>query len=174
MTTLEESGYQLSLINGLTQAYHPINNQKLNIIRRYPFTSTLKRMSIITHNITNNKYYVFVKGAPEIIENMLLIIPSYYITLYNYHMSRGKRVLSLCYKEFIIDSKTKASNNIDRNIIESKLIFLGFLIFDSNLKADSKSVIKELKDSNHQVVMITGKFFFKRLVYVFNLLYCID
>ena len=30
------------------------------------------------------------------------------------------------------------------------------LIFDSDLKADSKSVVRELKAANHQLIMITG------------------
>jgi len=40
--------------------------------------------------------------------------------------------------------------------MEKSLVFVGFLIFDSDLKADSKSVVRELKAANHQVIMITG------------------
>ena len=43
-----------------------------------------------------------------------------------------------------------------RQEMEKSLIFVGFLIFDSDLKADSKSIVRELKAVNHQVIMITG------------------
>ena len=43
-----------------------------------------------------------------------------------------------------------------RHEMEKSLIFVGFLVFDSDLKADSKSVVRELKATNHQVIMITG------------------
>jgi magnesium-transporting ATPase (P-type) len=67
-----------------------------------------------------------------------------------YHMSKGKRVLALAYK------KLAATKNINRDAMESQLIFAGFLVFDCDLKPDSKSVVKELMSSNHKVVMITG------------------
>ena len=40
--------------------------------------------------------------------------------------------------------------------MEKDLHFSGFLIFDCDLKPDSKSVMKELVASQHKVVMITG------------------
>ena len=43
-----------------------------------------------------------------------------------------------------------------RSKVESGLTFAGFLLFDCDLKADSKSVIRELRNSNHRVIMITG------------------
>lgn len=53
-----------------------------------------------------------------------------------------------------MDAQT--SREIKREIVESDLTFVGFLIISCPLKSDSKSVIKEIVKSSHKVVMITG------------------
>jgi cation-transporting ATPase 13A1 len=96
--------------------------------------------------------YIFCKGAPEIIQPYLRNVPEHYTKAYQYHMQAGKRVLALAYKLLPTNNIQKLS----REQAEKDLYFAGFLIFDCDLKADSKSVIKELKSSSHRVVMITG------------------
>ena len=74
-------------------------------------------------------------------------------------MTRGKRVLVLAYRRVVSSNAAKALQDLKdapRSKVESGLTFAGFLVFDCDLKADSKSVIRELKNSDHQVVMITG------------------
>jgi hypothetical protein len=38
------------------------------------------------------------KGAPEVLERMLVVVPNNYATTYRYHMSAGRRVIALAYK----------------------------------------------------------------------------
>ena len=45
---------------------------------------------------------------------------------------------------------------LPRGEVEKDLVFAGFLVFDCDLKPDSKSVVKELKAAQLAVVMITG------------------
>ncbi|EJW05308.1 HAD ATPase, P-type, family IC [Edhazardia aedis USNM 41457] len=47
-------------------------------------------------------------------------------------------------------------NNITREFAESDLEFLGFIVYECKIKKDTVETIKELKDSGHGVVMITG------------------
>ena len=102
---------------------------------------------------------VFCKGAPEVLAKHLVSVPPFYYSTCYYHMNRGRRVLALAYK---VISSSSSSSSVDssrpmpRQEMEKSLIFVGFLIFDSDLKADSKSVVRELKAANHQVIMITG------------------
>lgn len=41
------------------------SNYRSALIRRFDFTSTLMRMSVICRNAIDNRYRVFVKGSPE-------------------------------------------------------------------------------------------------------------
>lgn len=43
-----------------------------------------------------------------------------------------------------------------REVAEIDLIFAGFIIAECPLKSDTLSVIVELKESSHEVKMITG------------------
>ena len=76
-------------------------------------------------------------------------------------MSRGKRVLALAFRR-IADVDASHPSQLSewlkrpREAAETGLTFAGFMVFDCDLKPDSKSVIRELRSSNHRVVMITG------------------
>jgi cation-transporting ATPase 13A1 len=101
---------------------------------------------------------LITKGAPEVIMSLLIEIPSDYKQIYLYHMAKGKRVLALACKKlsYSVLHESNQPHLKSREQMENKLIFLGFLVFDCELKPDSKSVIRELKDAKHQLIMITG------------------
>lgn len=68
---------------------------------------------------------------------------------------RGARVLALGIKEFGQLDPQKV-REIKREDVECNLVFAGFVIISCPMKPDSKSVIKELIQSSHKVLMITG------------------
>ena len=134
----------------------------IRVKHRYAFSSSLKRMSVLVDisesdsgSIGVSKSYLFTKGAPEVLEKLFGSLPTNYSETYSFHMRQGKRVLAMGYR--VLEGKETASiREQSRNDIEKNLIFSGFLVFDSPLKLDSKSVMKELRSSLHKVVMITG------------------
>lgn len=147
-------------------------NIQVKILHKFPFNSELKRMSTVVAvrplnpssavsgdiNLSQSpSIYIFTKGAPEIIQQHLKEIPENYNEYSQHHMQSGKRVLAIAYKK-LSDSFLKSQSNLslNRSQAESDLIFAGFLIFDCDLKMDSRSVIRDLIQSNHKVVMITG------------------
>lgn len=141
--------------------FHEESGHELRVRHKYPFTSELKRMSVVVEAGAQagsgaRRSMVFCKGAPEIIANYLSVVPAFYNATYFYHMSRGRRVLALAYKALPIGVDPRASRKLPRAEVESSLQFAGFLIFDCDLKVDSRSVVRELKAAAHQVVMITG------------------
>ena len=164
--------------DGMTVITNDSSGIELRVRAKYPFSSDLKRMSVVVDIATsgiegqasavssfsgssssssrggNRKSFVFCKGAPEVIVAHLATVPDYYTATYYHHMCRGRRVLALAYKPVAADGK--GSSKQPRSVVESGLLFAGFLVFDCDLKADSKSVIRELRSSSHQVVMITG------------------
>lgn len=131
----------------------------VKILRRFPFSSTLKRMScvITVHEGLGTTTLVTAKGAPETIRAMLRKVPEKYDENFKYWARKGKRVLALAYKDFktlkLGEVKNSSVHDVHRDEIEKDLIFAGFLIFYCPLKADSKESIHMLNNSSHRVII---------------------
>ncbi|KAK9718854.1 putative cation-transporting ATPase 1 [Basidiobolus ranarum] len=133
----------------------------LHILRRFQFSSALKRMSTISKASSpggnSRQYFVAVKGAPEILQKMYKRVPQDYEDIYKYYSRRGSRVLALgCKRLTTHQLKEDQIAHVERDFIESELEFAGFLIFHCPLKPDSKRAVAMLNNSSHRVVMITG------------------
>ncbi|KAG5676251.1 hypothetical protein PVAND_006100 [Polypedilum vanderplanki] len=131
----------------------------LKIYQRYHFSSSLKRMSVLAgylQSYTGETHYIAsVKGAPEIIQQMLKTVPNGYEETFLEYSRRGARVLALAIKEFgKLDHQ--AVREMKREDVECDLQFVGFVIISCPLKPDSKSIVKEIIQASHKVVMITG------------------
>ncbi|KAH8403382.1 hypothetical protein KR222_011508 [Zaprionus bogoriensis] len=131
----------------------------LRIVQRYFFSSALKRMSVLAGYLvpfSNDINYIgAVKGAPEVIMGMLKEVPSDYEKIYLEYARRGARVMALGIKEFG-SLPSHRIRELKREDVECDLTFAGFVIISCPMKPDSKSVIKELVQSSHKVLMITG------------------
>lgn len=82
-------------------------------------------------------------------------VPEKYDEVYLELARRGARVLAMGYRE-IGKLSTQELRDMTREDVEKDLKFAGFVIISCPLKTDSKSVIKELQNASHGVVMITG------------------
>ncbi|KAJ1981866.1 putative cation-transporting ATPase 1 [Dimargaris verticillata] len=142
-----------SLSDALTQ---------LTILRRYQFSSALKRMSTVVRSVSprgGSMAFAAVKGAPETIQTMLTAVPAGYEEAYKRFSRQGSRVLALGYKQMpkVRPNATEAElNRLARDSVECDLQFVGFLVFHCPLKPDTKQAIDMLNRSSHRVVMITG------------------
>ncbi|KAG0089409.1 hypothetical protein BGZ93_009872 [Podila epicladia] len=135
-------------------------SEHLLIRRRFQFSSALKRMSTISTltspEFKTTKLFVAVKGAPETLKNMYSQLPKHYEDTYKQFTRRGSRVLALGYKYLPDGLNTDQINALNRDNVESQLVFAGFLVFHCPLKEDSAEAIKQLNESSHRCVMITG------------------
>ncbi|CCF58210.1 hypothetical protein KAFR_0E00560 [Kazachstania africana CBS 2517] len=129
------------------------NTGKLQILRRFQFSSALKRSSSIANY--NNRLFSAVKGAPETIRERLTSVPENYDSVYKSFTRAGSRVLALASKELPKMSQGKI-DDLEREDVESGLEFNGFLIFHCPLKDDAIETIKMLNESSHRSIMITG------------------
>jgi cation-transporting ATPase 13A1 len=134
--------------------------QSLQIRRRYQFSSALKRqssVSTLTHPSFNApKSFVAVKGAPETLKTMYSTVPEGYVEAYRHFTRKGSRVLALGYKFLDHHLSTNEINDLPRESAESNLIFAGFIVFTCPLKDDAIEALKELNESSHRCIMITG------------------
>eukprot|EP00112_Aurelia_sp_Birch-Aquarium-sp1_P014323 Seg3082.2 transcript_id=Seg3082.2/GoldUCD/mRNA.D3Y31 product="Manganese-transporting ATPase 13A1" protein_id=Seg3082.2/GoldUCD/D3Y31 len=133
--------------------------QSLKIAHRYHFTSSLRRMSVIvsmqTGDSSGSNFMVTCKGAPETLKGMFLEVPVNYDEIHRKLSCEGGRVLALGYK-IIGDLSAKELRDMTREEVECGLIFGGFAVLSCPLKVDSEQTIKDIKDSSHHIVMITG------------------
>lgn len=129
---------------------------EIKIIKRFQFSSALRRMSVIVQVDRDGRtsYLATVKGAPEVLHAMMQDkCPADFDRLYKQFAREGYRVLALGYKPLKAHSVSQALQ-ITREMVESHLIFAGFLIFHCPLKEDSKEAVLNLKDSSHFVGVI--------------------
>ncbi|XP_051894917.1 cation-transporting ATPase 13A2 isoform X2 [Pristis pectinata] len=130
----------------------------LGILRRFPFASTLQRMSVITKKPDNSPLEVYMKGAPEMVASLCLkeTVPADFSEVLRYYAKDGYRVLGLAYKTLSQDITFEAVHMLERNSVESEMTFLGFLIMRNILKPETKPVIDNLIRANFRTVMVTG------------------
>ncbi|KYM97902.1 PREDICTED: manganese-transporting ATPase 13A1 [Cyphomyrmex costatus] len=132
----------------------------LKILQRYHFSSALKRMCVVAgytlSGASDVHYIATVKGAPETLKNMLSSVPENYDSIYLSLSRRGARVLALGYRKLTGNFSSQELRELTREKLENNLTFAGFVIISCPLKSDSKAVIKEIVNSSHSVVMITG------------------
>ncbi|KAM4771101.1 putative cation-transporting ATPase 13A4 [Rhinophrynus dorsalis] len=127
------------------------------ILQQFPFSSSLQRMSVITQVLGDEKFVVYMKGAPEMVTKFCKeeSVPKGFMTELQFYTSKGFRVIGLAYKNLETKSITRDYNFI-REEIESDLEFLGLLILENRLKPETKPVLQELSCANIRTVMITG------------------
>lgn len=147
-------------LNGKDTIVGPANSS-IRILHRFAFSSALKKMTVIAVEEGKNhvgKLLALTKGAPETMKDLLnsKSIPCSYDDIAHHHMSRGRRVLALAYREVGSLRDLQYIKDNGREVVEKDLTFAGFLVLDCPIKTDSKSVVLELQKSGHNCVMITG------------------
>eukprot|EP00980_Cylindrotheca_fusiformis_P026148 scaffold15472_cov117-Cylindrotheca_fusiformis.AAC.12 len=133
---------------------HPKHPDTIAILHRFGFSSRLKRMTVLAREDTSETVWALTKGAPEVIKTLLKpeSCPKDYDQVSMQHMTMGQRVLAMAYRKLSKKESGASLKDAKRETLENDLIFAGFLLLDCPVKGDSK----ELQQSGHQVVMITG------------------
>ena len=137
---------------------------KYNVIKEFSFNSELKRMSTVCESKDIKKtYLVFTKGAPETILQLSSKIEVNGIfkpiseelqkdiqSLINTRANQGYRTLAISYKPI---DKEKILN---REIVESDLIFLGFFSILDPVRPGVQDAVSKCEAGGIKVIMITG------------------
>jgi cation-transporting ATPase 13A3/4/5 len=128
----------------------------LAVIKRFPFSSNLQRMSVIVSSLPTQKPAVYVKGAPEMIRSLSdpETIPGSFQDELTALTRQGYRVLALAWKP--LEVRPLRADRLAREYVESNLRFLGLLVLQNKLKPETTPVIKELIQADIRCVMVTG------------------
>uniref|UniRef100_A0A8C6PA33 ATPase cation transporting 13A2 n=1 Tax=Nothobranchius furzeri TaxID=105023 RepID=A0A8C6PA33_NOTFU len=124
-------------------------------ILRFPFSSALQRMSVVTVAHRGRSALAFVKGSPEMVASLCLAdtVPAQFSSTLRNFSTQGLRVLALACKPVDVNSDLI---NTDRGEVEKDLQFLGLLMMKNLVKPESAKVINILKLAQIRNIMVTG------------------
>lgn len=130
---------------------------EIGIVRQFPFTSSLQRMSVITRTLGANHYDLYCKGSPEMIFSLSRAesIPPDFTAVLQEYTSEGYRVIALAHKSLNRLPYAKVQR-INREAAEIDLTFLALIIMENRLKPETSPVIAELNTACIKTVMVTG------------------
>ena len=138
-----------------TQKNHKVeNNFYLKYLYRSEFASRFQSMSVIVRNSIDNSIRLYVKGAPEKIkkdcdkESLPIDLDK---QLQNF-TSKGFRVLA-CSTKLLQEYNPETDT---REKIEQDMTFLGLIVFQNQVKKDTKINIEHLESSGCKLVIATG------------------
>lgn len=131
-------------------------DKEVGILRQFPFSSSLQRMSVITRQINGHQFELYAKGSPEMIESLCdrETIPLDFTSRLQEYTEKGYRVLALAYRP--LHMTYPKVQKAQREDLEKDMTFLGLLIMGNMLKPETKPVIETLIAANIRTLMVTG------------------
>ncbi|XP_042526258.1 probable cation-transporting ATPase 13A5 [Dipodomys spectabilis] len=131
--------------------------EAITILRQFPFSSSLQRMSVITQLAGEGHFHVYMKGAPEMVARFCRpeSVPKNFPQELRNYTVQGFRVIALAHRA-LKTGRLSEVENLEREKVESELTFLGLLIMENRLKKETKPVLKELSEAHIRTIMVTG------------------
>ncbi|XP_025059474.1 cation-transporting ATPase 13A2 isoform X3 [Alligator sinensis] len=130
----------------------------VGILRRFPFSSSLQRMSVVVKLPGDAPAEAYAKGAPEMVASLCNkeTVPGDFSQMLRHYTTDGFRVLALAYKPLAPVKTFEDAQQLTRDAVESGLTLLGFLVMKNVLKAETAPVIHLLRKASLRPVMVTG------------------
>ncbi|KAM9116106.1 polyamine-transporting ATPase 13A2 isoform 1-T1 [Pangshura tecta] len=130
----------------------------VGILRRFPFSSSLQRMSVLVKLPGDAPSEAYIKGAPEMVASLCKqeTVPLDFSQLLRHYTTDGFRVLGLACKTLTTVKTFEEAQQLTRDAVESGMTLLGFLVMRNVLKAETAPVIHLLRNANIRTVMVTG------------------
>ncbi|XP_060054475.1 polyamine-transporting ATPase 13A3 isoform X3 [Erinaceus europaeus] len=131
---------------------------EIGIVRQFPFSSALQRMSVVARVLGDKKMDAYMKGAPEIIANLCKpeTVPVDFETVLEDYTKQGFRVIALAHRKLESKLTWHKVQNISRDAIENNMDFMGLIIMQNKLKQETPAVLEDLHKANIRTVMVTG------------------
>eukprot|EP00106_Octopus_bimaculoides_P016200 XP_014783642.1 PREDICTED: probable cation-transporting ATPase 13A3 [Octopus bimaculoides] len=145
-----------SPLNGINRDSSEISDQEIGIIRQFPFSSRLQRMSVIARKITAKNFEIYTKGSPEMVASLCQpeTIPYNFQEVLIKFTKSGYRVLAFAYKP--IKLNYMRVQRVTREQVEKDLQFVGLIVFENRLKDETAPTIEVLNSAEIKTVMVTG------------------
>ncbi|KAJ9592472.1 hypothetical protein L9F63_015888, partial [Diploptera punctata] len=143
--------------NAMTEEGQDIPSLEIGIVRQFPFSSSLQRMSVITRTLGASQFQAYCKGSPEMILSLSHpdTVPTDLASVLEEYTQEGYRVLALGYKGLPRVSYVKVQR-LSREDVEGGLTFLGLIVMENRLKPETTGIISQLRNANIRTIMVTG------------------
>ncbi|KAL1121979.1 hypothetical protein AAG570_003387, partial [Ranatra chinensis] len=131
---------------------------EIGIVRQFPFSSSLQRMSVITRRLGAREFTVYCKGSPEMVLALCsdVTVPADFDRTLEEYTREGYRVLGVGYKDLPARLSYAKMQRLTREEVEGGLTFLGLVVMENRLKPQTTGVLQMLRDANIRTIMVTG------------------
>ncbi|KAM4888816.1 polyamine-transporting ATPase 13A3 isoform 3-T7 [Thomomys bottae] len=131
---------------------------EIGIVRQFPFSSALQRMSVVARVLGDKKMDAYMKGAPEVIASLCKpeTVPVEFEKVLEDYTKQGFRVIALAHRKLESKLTWHKVQNISRDAIENNMDFMGLIIMQNKLKQETPAVLEDLHKANIRTVMVTG------------------
>ncbi|XP_051047236.1 polyamine-transporting ATPase 13A3 isoform X2 [Phodopus roborovskii] len=131
---------------------------EIGIVRQFPFSSALQRMSVVARVLGDKKMDAYMKGAPEVIASLCKpeTVPVDFEKVLEDYTKQGFRVIALAHRKLESKLTWHKVQHISRDAIENNMDFMGLIIMQNKLKQETPAVLEDLHKANIRTVMVTG------------------
>lgn len=131
---------------------------EIGIVRQFPFSSALQRMSVVARVLGDKKMDAYMKGAPEVVASLCKAetVPVDFEKVLEEYTKQGFRVIALAHRKLESKLTWHKVQNINRDAIENNMDFMGLIIMQNKLKQETPAVLEDLHKANIRTVMVTG------------------
>ena len=126
--------------------------QHFSIMKELPFDPEDKRRRVILHDTVQNKYYLIVLGAPEILLHTIATSPhkDQYLKTISEEGAIGLHHISIAYKQISYTPEYDMLSN------EHDLQFLGYVSLNDPLRPSAKLTIDHARKLGIHIKILTG------------------
>ncbi|XP_051930441.1 polyamine-transporting ATPase 13A3 isoform X1 [Hippocampus zosterae] len=140
------------------ELYDLSSQYEIGIVRQFPFSSALQRMSVVARLLGEKRMDAYMKGAPEVVARHCKTetVPDNFAEVLEGYTKQGFRVIALAHRRLESKLTWHKVQNINRDHIETNMEFLGLIVMQNKLKAETPVVLQDLHRANIRTVMVTG------------------
>ncbi|XP_041804878.1 probable cation-transporting ATPase 13A3 [Chelmon rostratus] len=131
---------------------------EIGIVRQFPFSSALQRMSVVVRRLGEKHMDAYLKGAPEVVARLCKqhTVPQSFTETLGTYTRQGFRVIALAHRQLESKLSWHKVQSLSRDLIETNMEFVGLIIMQNKIKEETAGVLLQLRQANIRTLMVTG------------------
>ncbi|XP_068175022.1 polyamine-transporting ATPase 13A3 isoform X2 [Antennarius striatus] len=140
------------------ELYELSSAYEIGIVRQFPFSSSLQRMTVVARLLGEKRMDAYMKGAPEMVASLCKreTVPENFAEVLEGYTKQGFRVIAMAHRRLESKLTWHKVQNINRDNIEANMDLLGLIIMQNKLKTETSAVLHDLHRAQIRTVMVTG------------------